>query len=351
MFSNFPLVSIIIPIYNAQQYLKKCISSVCYQTYTNLEIILVDDGSKDDSAIICNKFSKKDKRIRTYNRENRGVSSARNFGISESKGEYIFFLDSDDWLPRCAIQKLVEGILKNNADICYGDTRLVGVFNEKSAKKTKTLYFEGKDNFLMIRYMDNMYPGPCAKLYKANIIKNLKEQFPLGVKYGEDTIFLYRYLQKCNIFASIHDSVYFYNQMNINSASRKQYEQIGDWLLNQIEELRNIFSSENLSDTEKQYLGDQLYKTYEMASKHYLQNFSKDKGLIMLNNTQEKFVEFLNNNMMESICGSDGINIKEKITKHNNGRIIKQKHVFYLPLIRFVSAIKKCLIFQIKIMN
>ena len=352
MFSNLPLVTIIIPIYNADSYLKKCISSVCYQTYTNLEIILVDDGSTDNSAIICNKFSKQDKRIRIFNRENQGVSAARNFGISKSNGVYIVFLDSDDWLPCSGIQKLVEGIYNNNADLCYGETKLIGSIYEKPARDTENLHFSGKDSIFMLQYMKNIYPGPCAKIYKATIVKSMTEQFPLGIKFGEDTIFLYRYIQKCNRFSSIHDCVYFYNQLNGNAASRKQYEEMGDWLLKQIEELVGIFRGRILSNVEKQYITEQLYKVYEISSKHYTQNFCRNFGLELLNNTKNKYLLFLNQTHMESVCGLDGISIEEKIMRYGDELTTeKRKNALYKILIPFISIIKKHLIFTFRIIH
>ncbi|MBO5142223.1 MAG: glycosyltransferase family 2 protein, partial [Clostridia bacterium] len=114
---NDKLVSIIVPIYNVEEYLEDCINSLIAQTYKNIEIILIDDGSKDRSGKICDSYSKIDKRIRVIHKKNEGLSSARNKGLEESKGEYISFIDSDDKIDIDFIALLMEHIEKNKVDI------------------------------------------------------------------------------------------------------------------------------------------------------------------------------------------------------------------------------------------
>ena len=111
------LISIVIPVYNVEKYLKQCLDSIINQTYTNLEIILVDDGSTDNSGTICDYYSKIDKRIRVIHKKNEGQSIARNIGIKVSNGKYIGFLDSDDWVEQDMYRFLIENIEKYNADI------------------------------------------------------------------------------------------------------------------------------------------------------------------------------------------------------------------------------------------
>ena len=110
-------VTIIVPVYNAEKYLEKCIKSLINQTYNNLEIILIDDGSLDKSWNICNNFAKKDTRIKVYHKENGGVSSARNWGLSNSSGKYILFVDSDDWLEDNMIEILYREIEEQKVDV------------------------------------------------------------------------------------------------------------------------------------------------------------------------------------------------------------------------------------------
>ena len=113
-------LSVIIPVYNAEKYLCKCIESLLSQTYTNLEIILVDDGSKDDSLSICREYEKADSRVKCFHKENGGLSSARNYGLDRATGEYITFVDSDDVISLDFFSSAVNTMAKTNADIAYG---------------------------------------------------------------------------------------------------------------------------------------------------------------------------------------------------------------------------------------
>ena len=110
-----PLISIIVPVYNAEKHLKRCLDSIICQTYKNLEIIIVDDGSEDGSGEICNKYAEHDERVRVIHQKNQGVSSARNAALEVSRGEYIAFVDSDDWIEEDMIQAFVERIMVHPA--------------------------------------------------------------------------------------------------------------------------------------------------------------------------------------------------------------------------------------------
>ena len=111
------LISIIIPVYNVEKYLKKCINSVINQSHKNLEIILIDDGSTDKSGIILDEYAKIDERIKVYHKKNGGLSSARNYGIKRSNGNYICFIDSDDFISKYMIENLLNNLLKTQSDI------------------------------------------------------------------------------------------------------------------------------------------------------------------------------------------------------------------------------------------
>ena len=129
-------VSIIVPVYNVEGYIEECLSSLCEQTYTNIEIIVVDDGSTDRSGNICDMYSQKDQRIVVYHKENGGLSSARNYGLLYIKGEYVTFIDSDDYLNSNAIEIMLSNLINNEADVvecCFVD--------KKSKLKDKVIYF------------------------------------------------------------------------------------------------------------------------------------------------------------------------------------------------------------------
>ena len=112
-----PLISVIVPVYNVENYLPRCLDSIINQTYTNLEILLVDDGATDNSGKLCDEYAQKDNRIRVFHKENGGVSSARNMGLDNATGEYIAFVDSDDYIDKCMYEIMLNSSVQNNADI------------------------------------------------------------------------------------------------------------------------------------------------------------------------------------------------------------------------------------------
>ena len=114
-------VSIIVPVYEVEKYIRKCIESIQAQTFSDFELILVDDGSKDASGRICDEYAKKDKRIRVIHKENKGVSAARNDGIKDSMGEYICFIDADDWIEKTMLESCINNIIETDSDaVCHG---------------------------------------------------------------------------------------------------------------------------------------------------------------------------------------------------------------------------------------
>ena len=114
-----PEISIIVPVYNVEKYLPRCVDSILNQTFTNFELILVNDGSTDRSGIICDQYKKRDNRIKVIHKTNEGVSKARNIGISEAKGRYIEFIDSDDWIERSLLEDTLKQIRIDNSDIIF----------------------------------------------------------------------------------------------------------------------------------------------------------------------------------------------------------------------------------------
>lgn len=132
------LISVIIPVYNVEKYLRECVESVLKQTYQNFEIILVDDGSKDSSGDICDEYAEKDTRIRVIHKENGGLSRARNAGFEEAQGEYVYFLDSDDWIEEKALEELKQCAEENAADVVFFDA--ISFEDESGEKCEKQTY-------------------------------------------------------------------------------------------------------------------------------------------------------------------------------------------------------------------
>ena len=188
-------ISVIIPVYNAEKYLTKCLNSIVNQTYTNLEIILVNDGSKDSSLNICYEYKKKDDRIKVINNDNHGASYSRNCGISISTGEYIMFIDADDYIENNFIERLITCNEYETYDLfisCYTDFYDKNIFKEKKLIDENILTFDLKKDYLnIVKYLRT----PWGKIYKLNIIKENNIKFPEDYITAEDQIFNFRYLK------------------------------------------------------------------------------------------------------------------------------------------------------------
>lgn len=215
------LISIIVPVYKVEKFLKRCVDSITNQTYDNLEILLIDDGSPDGSPAICDELAKQDKRIRVFHKENGGVSSARNLGIKECTGDYIAFVDSDDWIEPTMYEEMLALSLEKDADITfcemkefYDDGRTVE-YNEINLHKLENkeiMYFFSnarKGNTLV-----TIFGGPCRMLVKSKLAK--KHSFTTKLKHGEDLFFVLDLIEEADKIATMNR--HFYNYY-INSAS------------------------------------------------------------------------------------------------------------------------------------
>lgn len=207
------LISIIVPVYNVKNYLEKCVETIINQSYDNLEIILVDDGSTDGSSELCDQLCKKDERIIVLHKQNGGLSDARNFGFSQSKGQYIMFIDSDDYIHEEMVSKLYDAMVTSAADlaICnYDFVDLDGNIVKKNENILKNEVFDKKSAYQKLSEdYNDYYVIACNKLYKREILTN--DTFPKG-RIHEDEFSIHHIFSKCNYIVSISDVLYFYVQ-------------------------------------------------------------------------------------------------------------------------------------------
>lgn len=236
------LISVVVPIYNVEKYIKECIESIINQTYKNLQIILVDDGSEDNSSKICDEYSKKDNRINVIHKSNGGLSDARNYGIDIAKGEYITFIDSDDFVSSTYIEKLYNAIKENNVKI--SQCGIVKV-NNKNEKLEKIGYLENeiKSGKQLIK---EIYKGHWTenivvwnKMYCIELFKCVR--YPVG-KIHEDEYVTYKILYEFEKIAIIKDYLYNYRQTDESIVGKKFNLKRLD-ILEALEERINFFKN------------------------------------------------------------------------------------------------------------
>ncbi len=192
-------ISIVIPIYNAQKYIDRCLNSILNQTYTNFEAICVNDGSSDMSGEICEQYSKKDARIRVYNISNGGVGNARNYGLSMSSGDWFAFIDADDWLEPNYLEVLYNNAIKTGCDIsacCFERNDLYCLHGDKT--EIGKLHMFNSPTECIHSYIcpgRSLYGMVWNKLYKSELFKDIK--FDQDIKCNEDCLYTQRVMGKC----------------------------------------------------------------------------------------------------------------------------------------------------------
>lgn len=214
------MVSVIVPAYNAESYIENCLKSISNQTCRDIEIIVVDDGSKDKTQEICENFAKEEERLFVYSLEkNSGVSTARNYGISKAHGEYIMFVDADDSMHETYVEVLLNNILSTGADIsvcsCTFDTDDLGT----GSGECSVIDIE---KLLELTFFTHFFPKAVfAKLYRKELVEGL--QFMPELRIGEDQVFIFEYFCKCKTCACQQIKLYYYNRGN-SSAMRSAFD-------------------------------------------------------------------------------------------------------------------------------
>ena len=218
------MISIIIPVYNTEKYLERCINSVLDSTYKNYEILLVDDGSDDCSLEICRNYSDKDSRIRVFTQENQGASAARNRGIEESLGEWIVFVDSDDVIAHDFLAVVADKVCQDVDIIFFDYCQSKKVSKRNSCNRVRISvplinYYDTKDRLLIIEKMlcaqdltdgrNTNLMSPCAKAYRKSVIMKYSIRFPIDVIICEDRLFNIEYYMRARAYAHVLRTGYY----------------------------------------------------------------------------------------------------------------------------------------------
>ncbi len=255
-------ISIIIPVYNVESYIEKCIDSILNQSYVSFELILVDDGSIDNSGLICDRYANIDSRVKVFHVSNGGVSSARNKGIEEASSDWLFFIDSDDWVDPEYLEQLIKNI-KSETSICYS-----GVINEYIQSERKTtafsypnVYCDSIDNLgvFIAKYSILQNGLPYAKMFNKRILNQYNIRFDTSLSFHEDHLFVFQYLMHVSDFATTDIMSYHYrheeNKMSLSSKKHnplKIYE-AGVKMLKQTKILLQQYHIENIAYKKRAY--------------------------------------------------------------------------------------------------
>lgn len=223
---NQPLVSIIVPAYNAEKYLPKTIEGILHQTISDWELIVVDDGAKDQTPRICDEYASKDERIRCIHKQNGGVSVARNIGLDNARGKYVTFVDADDFMVPHYLEVLTKSI--GDVDINFFPMKAVGSESEipVSEKAFELMYnaYSLQEGYIEVVKKGLLHP-PYCKLYRNKIISKNSLRFEKGVAMGEDLLFNLSYLEFCKSLVVGENVIYYYIKGNsvLSKTIRKDY--------------------------------------------------------------------------------------------------------------------------------
>lgn len=257
-----PAISIIVPVYNAEKYLRRCIDSILSQSFTDFELILVDDGSTDRSPQICDEYATRDKRIRLIHKKNGGVSAARNDGIDIAQGKFLTFVDSDDWVDEVYLECLYK-----NKEYNYVISSFINEPNGKIRKlRSKTFVGERLKDYVSISYLSNGYPW--GKLFNSKIIKDNSIKFK-NIKVYEDLLFCLEYAHNCTSICCMANAHYHYFNPVEKSVPEKFPLTINEvvWLFKntqkEVELISTKFKAEHVSLLFNFYLHLNLAKFYK----------------------------------------------------------------------------------------
>ena len=206
-----PKISVIVPVYNTEKYLRRCVDSILAQTFTDFELLLVNDGSTDGSGMICDEYAQKDSRVRVFHKENGGVSSARNLGLDNAFGELVSFVDSDDWIENNYFATLLEGV---NSDLSICNCKI-----ENSNLKWDIIIENGMQNKDSIEKLFDKggftgfaFLGPYCKLFRKDIIDRYDIRYRKKIYNGEDSLFVLEYFCYIDNYFGINEKLYHYWQ-------------------------------------------------------------------------------------------------------------------------------------------
>ena len=285
-------ISIIVPIYNSEKYVRRCINSILNQSKKNIEIILVDDGSKDNSYDICKEFKEGNDNIILIQKENGGVASARNEGLKVARGKYIAFVDSDDYIEENMFSIMYDAI-ENDADLVFNSITTISSDNIALSTDIINLNSQYGKEVLLYFFQTGIFVTCVCGLFKFSIINENKLRFSNHIKYGEDQEFLYKYILHCNKVISIPKAIYYYFRHEESAMSQCSYSQF-----------QSVDAMKSFLDYSKSIVSKAYYEKLYLAIYNNRLIHSIYHTVILLLINKEKVSEikrFLNDNKYSNI--------------------------------------------------
>lgn len=298
------LISIIFPFYNVEDYIEEAIESILGQTYKNLEIIIINDGSKDKSKNKIEKYLKQNSNIKYIEHENKGLAESRNIGLHNSSGEFIMFIDSDDFVDNKMVEIMYNNIKSNKANVCVSGYYL---YYEGDNQRTKSVLpningniIIGNDNILNNILEDKLKCYSCMKLFKRELISRVNFKFEPGRLY-EDFLPTLKLLTQSEIVSIVNKPLYYYRQRETSITQKKNIKVINDYVYT----INNVFNYINESNLEGDNKSKDKFDIDIFANliRKYFKNSDKDPRLMLINDGNKKYemslMTILNNNKVE----------------------------------------------------
>lgn len=300
MANTTPLFSFIIPVYNVEKYLNQCVDSILNQEYKNFEVILVDDGSKDNSGKICDEYAEKDKRVRAFHKENGGLSDARNYGLNRAIGEYILFVDSDDFIFENILIEIANVCEKEKADIIF--LKGFKYFDENNLiALDQDLNFEGineKEEILNYLTKLNKFPGSaCTKAFKREFLINNELYFLKGL-LSEDIEWMIRVLKVINKASYLNKPYYYYRQNREASITNS----ITSRNINSMVEILKRHSQKEPKTKQEEYINHFLAYEYIILLANYISLGKAERKKVIEDIYEYKLLLKYNNNSKVKIA-------------------------------------------------
>ncbi|MGM9741747.1 MAG: glycosyltransferase family 2 protein [Candidatus Cryptobacteroides sp.] len=320
---NNPKISVIVPVYNAESTIRRCVDSILAQTFTDFECLLIDDGSKDRSGAICDEYAEKDSRVRVFHKENGGVSSARNLGLDNATGEWIAFVDSDDWVDSYYLSSFE---IEEEIDLSCAHMMVEGWKEWESIPLLDQTWVIGPD---FLSYIIRRSNYPFCKLFRRLIITDNRIRFNESIHYGEDTLFVYSFIYFVGVAKTVSSAGYHYNCNNINSLSKKhhnweEYSYTIDKICNAINRLENTYAWNGYD--ERNIIVNNLLTTH-------LRYIMRHCGFLNIYNELRRIV--MNNNVLIQI--NDNKSWNKSISRRVFDSLIKSKMYILCSLYLYIS--------------